>query len=74
MLIVAAYSLKQFLSTKQKEIFNLVPDNFFANLLANYPLVYSFLVIVISLIVGYIISIITMRVKDQFMKKFLNKS
>jgi hypothetical protein len=26
------------------------------------------------LIVGYIISIITMRVKDHFMKKFLNKS
>ena len=74
MLIVATYSLKQFLSTKQKEIFSLVPDNFFANLLTNYPLVYSILVIVISLVVGYIISIITMRIKDYFMKKFLNKS
>jgi uncharacterized membrane protein YfcA len=74
MLIVAAYSLKQFLSTKQKEIFNLVSDNFFANLLANHPLVYSILVIVISLVVGYIISIITIRVKDHFVKKFLNKS
>ena len=74
MLIVATYSLKQFLSTKQKEIFNLFSDNFFANLLTNYPFVYSILVIVISLIVGYIISIITMRIKDYFMKKFLNKS
>jgi uncharacterized membrane protein YfcA len=74
MLIVAAYSLKQFLSTKQKEIFSLVSDNFFAILLANYPLVYSILVIVISLVVGYIISIIAIRVKDHFMKKFLNKS
>jgi len=74
MLIVATYSLKQFLSTKQKEIFSLVPDNFFANLLTNYPLVYSILVIVISLVVGYIISIITMRAKDYIMKKFLNKS
>ena len=74
MLIVATYSLKQFLSTKQKEIFNLFSDNFFANLLTNYPLVYSILVIVISLVVGYIVSIITMRIKDYFMKKFLNKS
>ncbi len=70
MLIVATYSLKQFLSTKQKEIFNLFSDNLFANLLTNYPLVYSILVIVISLVVGYIVSIITMRIKDYFMKKF----
>jgi hypothetical protein len=74
MLIVAAYSLKQFLSTKQKEIFSLVSDNFFANLLTSYPIAYSILIIVISLVVGYIISIITMRIKDYFMKKFLNKS
>jgi len=70
MLIVATYSLKQFLSTKQKEIFNLFSNNLFANLLTNYPLVYSILVIVISLVVGYIVSIITMRIKDYFMKKF----
>jgi|GEM_PF-6026772 len=70
MLIVATYSLKQFLSAKQKEIFNLFSDNLFANLLTNYPLVYSILVIVISLVVGYIVSIITMRIKDYFMKKF----
>ncbi|MGB9766205.1 MAG: sulfite exporter TauE/SafE family protein [Sulfurihydrogenibium sp.] len=64
MLLVAFFSFYQLVSSAKKEIFVVQPTNFFAKLLLEHPILYSSFVVVSALILGFIVSIITLRLKN----------
>lgn len=68
MLIVTLFTLYQLLTNKEKEIFIIKPANFLSTLILQNTLLYSVLVVVLSLVFGYIISIITLK-----LRRFLTK-
>jgi uncharacterized membrane protein YfcA len=69
MLTVAFYSLYQFINTKEKEIFHIAPTNFLAKLLIENPLIYSTFVVISALVLGFIVSVITLRLKTFILER-----
>ncbi|ACN99791.1 sulfite exporter TauE/SafE family protein [Sulfurihydrogenibium azorense] len=69
MIVVASYSLYQLIKAPPKEVFHLTASNYFAKLLLEQPFIYSLLVVVFSLLIGFIVSVITLRLKTFILEK-----
>ncbi|WP_297889547.1 sulfite exporter TauE/SafE family protein [Sulfurihydrogenibium sp.] len=74
MLTVAFYSFQQLIGTKEKEVFHISPTNYLAKLLLENPLIYSIFAVLSSLILGFIVSVITLRLKTFLVESILRKS
>ncbi len=68
MIFVALFSLYQLLTNKEKEDFIIESNNFLSTLILQNTLLYSTLVVVLSLFFGYIMSMIALK-----LKRFLTK-
>lgn len=63
MISVAIYSLIQLLEGKREVYIKVIPDNYISYLLINHPYIYSTMVVVFSLIAGFIISMLAFKLK-----------
>ncbi|MEZ0324021.1 MAG: sulfite exporter TauE/SafE family protein [Hydrogenothermaceae bacterium] len=63
MLSVAIYSLFQLIEGKKETYQPPLPDNIFSYLLLQHPYIYSILVVILSLILGFIISSLAFRLR-----------
>ncbi len=68
MILVAIFSLYQLLTNKEKEVFIIKPTNFLSTLILQNTFLYSVLVVVLSLLLGYIISMVALRLRRLFTK------
>ncbi|MCX7760720.1 MAG: sulfite exporter TauE/SafE family protein [Hydrogenothermaceae bacterium] len=70
MITVAIYSLFQLLERK-REVYNpILPDNILSHLLVEYPYIYSSLVVILSLVMGFIISSFAFRLRTFLLAVF----
>lgn len=74
MIVVAAYSLMQLLEGKREVYRGLMPDNYISYLLVHHPYLYSIAVVLLSLIVGFIVSMLAFQLKTLFVKKIYREN